>query len=161
MAEPQVFDRREERRQRRVVQVFGRHAVHGACRQQENPGAENERKGQRVDFPRGHHVVETRAHPGSKSRAEDERQPHPERVAQEGREGAAYQNAVEAPEALRTVVGRQPQEASRQRRYRRSHERSPGYDTGMAGIGTPEYADEKEQSRPCAGLEHHLSRTAQ
>ena len=161
VAQPQVFARREKRRQRRVAQMGGRHPVHGARRQQKEPRAEDKRESQRVDFPRGHHVVESRAYPGRHRRAEYQRQPHPEGVAQERGEGAAYEHSVEAPQPLRAVVFREPQQPARQRGDRHRDECAPRYDARAVGARAPDDACQKQQAGPCAGLEHDLPHAAQ
>ena len=147
-------------RKRRIAHVGRRKSVQGAGGQQEHPCAEDEGEGERIDLPRSHHVVETRAHPCREGRAENERQPHPDGVAHERRECAADQRAVEAPEALCAVGRRQPEPITRERGDGDARERAPCRESLPFPVGTPEDAGHEEQTGPCAVLEHHLSRAA-
>ena len=161
VAEGQPAERCHGRGQLGRRHVGGRHAVHGAGGEQEAPRAEDEGEGQRVDPPRGHHVVEGRPHPRRERGAEDERQPHPRRAPEEGREGAAHQNAVEAPEPLRAVGGREAEQPTREGRGDEAQQRAPSHEARALLVGAPEDAGEEEQSRPDVVLEHHLPGAAQ
>lgn len=101
------------------------------------------------------------ADPRRERRAEDQRQPHPDRVAHERRKSAAHQHAVEAPKPLLAVFGWKSEEVTRHRRDDHAQQSAPAYKPLAFDVSTPENTDHEQQSGPRAVLKHHLPRAAQ